>query len=496
LAALEAVSQLYFEGVITIAEASASEDNSAIPEYKTSLPPAIQPTVADALLDTITSQTSMPAAVIPAPVDVQAIPDIQPTAAETPVYAEPPASPFESQVPKETGAPMVAKPVLPPSPPPPPPEAMGELSEAMASIPSQSGMPTEGEPSADDVSAKAAQEDTSASAQALHSAVTKKTQEDAFPEFKDPAAAKQSTEEDTFFSTDLGYEEDFDSVDMKADVSGSLDQGQEEHELSQASAGVPRLAIALAALILVGGGAFFVLRDTVEPMTVPSNSLETHWIDQKIKKQATVGAVAPIDAGWRIPNEPDGGIILDSVELAADAGNETATVGTTDEQGKTSETNAVATKTGTKETSVQKKQVKTPTATVETPRVNAEKSKRARGLTSEGIKLYKRGKFEAAIKKFETALSTSPGAKQTLVAYTKALLEMNRLRDALEAAEKVSRIDPNNGEIFLLLGNARQDLGMKTASIKAYKHYLKLEPNGSYANEIRQVIKGIQAAPN
>jgi tetratricopeptide (TPR) repeat protein len=133
---------------------------------------------------------------------------------------------------------------------------------------------------------------------------------------------------------------------------------------------------------------------------------------------------------------------------------------------------------------------------VDLPKPKPKNTKRANGLTAEGVKLYNRGKYNESIKKFEAALAVSPGSKQALVAYTRALLEVNRLKDALEAAEKASRADPKNAEIFLLLGNAQQDLGMKTRSIKAYERYLKLAPNGAFASEIKQVIKGIQASTN
>ena len=65
--------------------------------------------------------------------------------------------------------------------------------------------------------------------------------------------------------------------------------------------------------------------------------------------------------------------------------------------------------------------------------------------------------------------------------------------DALEAAEKSARLDAKNSAVYLLLGNARQDLGLDTESIVAYEQYLKLDPKGIYASEVRQVVKGLRA---
>ena len=79
------------------------------------------------------------------------------------------------------------------------------------------------------------------------------------------------------------------------------------------------------------------------------------------------------------------------------------------------------------------------------------------------------------------------------MAYAKALLEQKRLRDALEAAERASRIDGGDAEVHLLLADARQSLGRIDGAIQAYERYLQIAPEGPYAGEVRQIVKGLRA---
>ena len=240
----------------------------------------------------------------------------------------------------------------------------------------------------------------------------------------------------------------------------------------------------LVLAILLGGAAFIFLRDSVEPLKVPPTPLKTKWTENAAKNRDPVGSVPAIETAWAIPSEPDGGIepAPTSVATPADSAQEQDGV---EKSPKPEPAEAEASPSGkpkaapeTKAKAPAKKAAK-PTEKpapvraqpLEVPKVDEKSRKNARGLTAQAIKLYKRGKYKDSVVRFEKALAQSPGSKAALVGYTKALLEVNRVRDALEAAEKASRIDSQNAEVFLLLGNARQELGMAKPSIKAYERY-------------------------
>jgi len=241
---------------------------------------------------------------------------------------------------------------------------------------------------------------------------------------------------------------------------------------------MPLIIMVLAAVIVVSGASWYMMRDTIEPKETRSSSLRSKWPNNKVKTLSPVGAVAPLDAGWQIPSQPDGGVLpVAEPEEPADPIDDED--GVTDDQ----------------EVADSKDDVAKPKS-IEVPDVDENAQRKSRELTAVGLKLYSQGKYKKAVTQFEKALAVSPGSKPALVAYTKSLLEVERFRDALEAAEKAARIDAKNPEVFLLLGNARQDLGQAKGSIEAYEQYLKLDPSGQFATEVRQVIRGMQAGLN
>jgi len=231
-------------------------------------------------------------------------------------------------------------------------------------------------------------------------------------------------------------------------------------------------------LLIVAGGVGFIVVDTkIEPRHILADSLHTGWHDKVLAKRARVTQVAAYDAGWRIPSEPDGGVALVVVEPSSegDGGAELVASSKGQAAGTTEALDPVERR-----------------AEIDAPEASPKLKKSARALTAEGIKLHQKGKFSQAVQRFEKALALTPTAKTTLLAYTKSLLEVNRFRAALAAAEKVSQIDPTNPEVYLFLGNSRQELGINDGALKAYERYLVLSPTGKWATEVEQVIKSLK----
>ncbi len=285
--------------------------------------------------------------------------------------------------------------------------------------------------------------------------------EDEVDDFFGPGA------EDIGLSTDEEEPRPFDDL---------VDFEEDEDEVSSGRAF--QLAMGLLLFIVAGGVSFIFLQDDIEPRKIKADSLHTGWHEQELAKRPRVTQVPAFDAGWRIPSEPDGGVSLPVGEAPTEV-----------------DAGAVAA-TGEAAKGELKPPAKPPAkpAEVDAPEASPAMKKDSRTLTSEGIKLHNKGKYGQAVKRFERALELTPTAKTTLVAYTKSLLEVNRLRDALAAAEKAAQVDPKNAEVFLLLGNARQDLKSNAGAIKAYERYLELSPKGKFATEVKQVIKGLKAA--
>ncbi|MEE2757261.1 MAG: response regulator [Myxococcota bacterium] len=524
LVALETTSQLYFEGLITVGDQIQPDAvNQPIPDYQTSAPPSIQPTVADALLQSVEDLTGRPIASKPE-TEHQST-QSGANAVNASQVATTAAFLSQRQVTKETDAPKAEAPIevpqgpivepadeqmahLPaidqttPNSPVPGTEPATSQSTGPSSIPEvENSLLTDDAAMSDSASAVPAasnaqilETSSQGSKQVVEDSPTPENDplsgaqyglsnepaEDVFPEFESGATLSEE-DEDSFFTSDLGFGP---SSTPPQDDGFNTDFGEDETEEPQ---GIPRLALLFAVLIVVGGCAFAFLRDTVEPLTIPRNSLNENWVKDELKKAAVTGPIAAIDAGWAIPSEPDGGVIFKTTPVVVDAG-----VVPQPDAAKAPATEKPPVQDVKKSPVVEKK----PPEEASPTEPDSSKQKKANGLTLDAVKLHKKRKYGAAAKKFEAALALSPNSRPTLIGYTKTLLELGRLKTALTYAEKAARIAPNNAEIFLILGNARQDLGMKAKAIKAYERYLKLAPSGKYSSELRQVIKGMKAAPN
>jgi CheY-like chemotaxis protein len=374
------------------------------------------------------------------------------------VSEEPPAQPPETASPAEDDLSR---------PPPPPPEAFETASDPAEASPMETG------PSLWDLTAsvreKVSERDAkSASTVSLEMALLNEDDDD-FPEFEEPVpTGDRDGTEDGFFA---------DGVNLgQMEAESSFEFG----ETSPTTSTAQKLVFGMLVTIVVIGLGYLILKDEVTPINAPREALHATWHEQKLKARGPVAASAALDAGWRIPSEPDGGIEPEAPGIAA------AFPG--------GETQPGAEGPGSDEPADGEGTTGTDELLMEAPEISPEADKKARALTAQGLELYKKGNFESAVAKFEKALSIAPGAKSALVAYTKGLLELEgRLPDALEAAEKSARLDAKNSEVYLLLGNARQDLGLDTESIVAYEQYLELDPKGVYASEVRQVVKGLRA---
>lgn len=263
-----------------------------------------------------------------------------------------------------------------------------------------------------------------------------------------------------------------------------------------ARAGVPRaawIALGLFGAAVVTAVLWFTLRDTVDPRPLPPDALHAGWHREKLEAQAPIAGVKPIEAEWRIPSEPGGGPTPELPRFDAPPAAEAAAPAPVEP-----EAPAAPPATPPAAPPVARAEPARP-ATPEAPAAPpapapaAETGADARALIAEGQALHKTGKYKAAVERYEKALALAPNNKAALVSYVKALIEVGgRSRDALDAAVRAERLDRDDAEIQLLLGNSRQEVGQNDGAIKAYERYLKLAPDGAYAAEVREIIKGIK----
>lgn len=231
------------------------------------------------------------------------------------------------------------------------------------------------------------------------------------------------------------------------------------------------IALGLLALCVIGGVAFFTLRDTVEPRQAPKGALDNGWHHGIIATRSKAAAMAPIDAGWEVPSLPEAGVLPPVARAkSADAGVTDAAAVAEDQPEVVEATPPPATPPGP-------------------PGPAPAAADSFEGLMADGIRLHQQGRYENAAQRFEKALQQRPSDERALLAFAKSLMEVGRDPNALEAATKVARINPQSSEAHLIIGSVKQNLGEKEAAIEAYERYLKLAPSGRISDEVRRVLE-------
>ena len=113
-------------------------------------------------------------------------------------------------------------------------------------------------------------------------------------------------------------------------------------------------------------------------------------------------------------------------------------------------------------------------------------------LVRDGVALHGKGRYGDAVVRFEKALALAPADQRALLAMATSLLELERGKEALRAAEKVARINPRSARAHLIIGSVKQNDGEKEAAIDAYEKYLELAPQAQYAKDVRRVLEGMR----
>jgi tetratricopeptide (TPR) repeat protein len=76
--------------------------------------------------------------------------------------------------------------------------------------------------------------------------------------------------------------------------------------------------------------------------------------------------------------------------------------------------------------------------------------------------------------------------QQTQLAYT----------NSVASFQKAATLRPSDSNVWFQLGQTAQTSGDTATAVKAYKRYLKLSPNSTYAPQIRQLIKSLSPTPS
>lgn len=112
------------------------------------------------------------------------------------------------------------------------------------------------------------------------------------------------------------------------------------------------------------------------------------------------------------------------------------------------------------------------------------------GFFEWGMTLSTMKEFGQAITQFQNAYEADPTLSDALLNWGRSLLEVKRYDDAVVRLTAVLEKSPHSSNAYYFLGVAYKALGRTKDARDSLEKYLKAEPNGPYAKEVREFLSG------
>lgn len=107
-------------------------------------------------------------------------------------------------------------------------------------------------------------------------------------------------------------------------------------------------------------------------------------------------------------------------------------------------------------------------------------------------KLYQQGKTKEAAASLEALLAEVPRAAEAQVLLANVRVDQGKFDEALAAAKVAAEVDPSLADAHLVLGVVQQEKGAVAEAIAAYERYLELAPKARYATSVRGQLRALQ----
>ena len=109
-----------------------------------------------------------------------------------------------------------------------------------------------------------------------------------------------------------------------------------------------------------------------------------------------------------------------------------------------------------------------------------------------GDTFREQGMAERALRQYRRVLEQG-NVREALFMKTARLqmYDLNRLEEAVRSLQEAALLNDKNSEILYLLGVALKDLNQLERARRQFQKYLRLDPNGDYAEEVRGILKNL-----
>ena len=101
---------------------------------------------------------------------------------------------------------------------------------------------------------------------------------------------------------------------------------------------------------------------------------------------------------------------------------------------------------------------------------------------------YQEARMKDAEAACTAARDANPASAEANGFLAHALLNRNRRRESLVAAERAIKLNPKWADAYVVIGGIHQDAGEMADARRAYQRYLELEPHGEFAGELRAIV--------
>lgn len=109
---------------------------------------------------------------------------------------------------------------------------------------------------------------------------------------------------------------------------------------------------------------------------------------------------------------------------------------------------------------------------------------------ADGVRAYQRGEYQKAVSVLEQVVADEPTSLQGWLVLGQARYDLGNASGARDATVRVLELDPKNAKVHVLLATIAHDANDKPAMRAELEKYLELDPSGEHAAEAKALLAG------
>ena len=105
--------------------------------------------------------------------------------------------------------------------------------------------------------------------------------------------------------------------------------------------------------------------------------------------------------------------------------------------------------------------------------------------------LYRKGALKLAINEYKKAIAVDDSNDKVHTGLGTAYFDTDQNSLAIQHLKRALELNAKNGQALVILGNVYQAMGDNAKAKQSYESYLKLEPGGRFANDVRLILQAL-----